>query len=153
MSTRSRFAFGVALILLSTATLALRLPRAFSQLHGQAKQNDAYTAQGRLLAAADSLSIDNGFVLAALAYVPPHATFAVLKPSAAAVRHQHLSVVTVYALPGFFRYLLLPRREVAPRQAGFVLCYACDRSSLAGQVHTLWSAPNGLEIGRVTGRS
>src|SRR5207249_3419434 len=76
----SRFRLGVAVLVvaLTVVTLLVRLPKAISGLNGQAQRNDAYSADGRILAAADSLDVDNEFALAALSVLPERTTFAVL---------------------------------------------------------------------------
>lgn len=144
----ARAAAGLAVVALASLTLLLRLPPALSGLSQQAKRNDAYTAQGRLLAAADSLAIDNGFVLEALQALPERTTFAVLAPSDERATQLGISQITTHALPGFLRMLLLPRREVSAGEAQYFLCYACDTGPWRGVVRWTWSGPNGELVGR-----
>jgi hypothetical protein len=145
MLPRARLWLGLTLVLIAVATLAARLPSALSGLHATAARNATFDVQGRTLAVADSLSIDNGFVVAALADLPGNATFAIVPPAPAAA--QHMSPVTINALDGYFQYLLLPRREVTADRAGYLLCYACDTGTLHGKVRWIYSAAGGLKIG------
>lgn len=145
---RARALAGGAIVVLAVLTLLLRLPPALSGLSQQAKRNDAYNAQGRLLAAADSLAIDDGFVLEAMQALPTPATFAVLPPSDATATRLGISQVTVHALPGFFRNQLLPRREVPPDEAEYFLCYSCDTAPWRTLVRWTWTGPNGQMVGR-----
>ena len=127
----------------------LRLPTTLSGLNAQAQKNDAYGAIGRQLAAADSLDVDNGVAEAALQYIPASATFAVLPPTSAAVKSQAIQPLTLEALFPYFRSFLLPRQEVDPKAAQYVVCYACDPAQAGVPVRWLWSGENSMQIGRV----
>jgi hypothetical protein len=143
---RERAIVGVGLAALTVITLLVRLPNALDELGVQAKKNASYTSLDRTLAAADSLDISNAFVGRALALLPNDSTFAVLLPSARSTRG--ISPLTVQALPGYLRYLLLPRRDVEPRRAEYLLCYGCDVRPWQHRVTWLWSDEGGLRIGR-----
>lgn len=139
-----------AVIVLAALTVVAHVGSALKSLHAKAKLNDSYVGRGRTLAAADSLNIDNSWVGAALDLLGPRATYAVVLPSRQAVADGRLGEITYDALPPYMRYLLLPRREVAPRDAQFVLCYGCARH-FAG-VRWIWDGgPDtkipGLKIG------
>jgi len=47
----------------------------------------------------------------------------------------------------FARYFLMPRRPTA--EARWVLCYACDRSSLGAELDVLWRDDAGNLVGRL----
>src|SRR4051794_30407095 len=104
---------GLALVLAGLVSLGGRLPEAFRAFDQQARLNARGGTQGRLLAAADSLDVDNDFVLAALAEVPKNARYAVLLPPSpdVAASTYGIGALTLAALPGYVQYLLLPRRE------------------------------------------
>jgi hypothetical protein len=143
---RSLVALGV--VVLAAATLLFRLPGALSDLNAQADRNNAYGPVGRTLAAADSVDIDNAFTVAALQLVPDSASFTVALPPADA--KTTLSPLTIQAVPGYLRYTLLPRHEVAAADAEYLLCYECGRPPAdAPRVRWLWHGSDGLRIGRI----
>src|SRR4051794_22588761 len=132
-----RLFVGVVVVVAATA-LVIRLPASIRGLDDQATRNAAGGPQGRLLVTADSLDIDNDFVLAALATLPQKATYTVQSPQSAEVAASSYGIgeLTLEALPAYMRFLLLPRREVQPDAAQYVLCYACDTSRW--DHHTTW---------------
>lgn len=140
----------VALVAVTGIALVARLHTNVSQLDAQAKANARVTeGPGIVLSAADSLDIDNGFVLAALASVPANATFAIAgPPSDAAAARRGISSVTTFALAGYLQFALMPRREVEAPSADYVLCYACDRRALARPARWLYTPASGFWIGR-----
>jgi hypothetical protein len=123
MSLPRRLALGVVVV--AVVSVLVRLPATANDLHAQATKNDAYTGVGRMLAAADSLDIDNSFVVAANDTVPPNATYAVALPSRAAITAGTINEVTYDGVAPFMRYLLLPRRPAPLESAQYVLCYGC----------------------------
>jgi hypothetical protein len=148
----ARFAspVGVALIVLCVMALVLRLPagwRAFeTRIHDNASRDDT----GRMLAAADSLNIENDFVVNATSLLPPHATYAVLLPDDAA--KAGIAPVTAQSLAAYMRYQLLPRRQVAPEAASYLLCYACRTDRWDRRTRWLWRNDKAMLVGKVTGR-
>jgi hypothetical protein len=150
---RERAALAASLILLALLLALIRLPTTLSGLNAQARKNDAYGANGRQLAAADSLDVDNGVAEAALQYIPSSAAFAVLPPTPAEVKSQSIQPLTLEALFPYFRSFLLPRREVDLQSAQYVVCYACDPAQSHGRVTWLWSGENAMKIGRVRSAS
>ena len=140
----------MALILVAVAVLTVlsRLPSTLSDLNAKAKRNDAYNAVGRQMASADSLDIDNGIAGTAITLLPRNATFAVLPPGEAFVRSQNIAPLTIAALAPYFRYLLLPRREVTAPDAEYLICYGCDPRPWRDRVRWIWTDENGLRIGR-----
>jgi hypothetical protein len=144
----------LAAVVAAVAVLVVlaKLPSTLRALNSTATHNDSYDSFGRnAAAAADSLSIDTGFVLEADQLVAPGATYTVVRPSAQAVANGTMSEITYDALSPYMRYVLLPRREVAPRIAQYVLCYGC-KGTFRG-VRWIWDAgPDakfpGIRIGR-----
>ena len=115
----------LAVIAIAAVSVLVRLPTTANNLHAQAAKNDAYTGVGRMLAAADSLDIDNAFVVAANDTLPSQATYAVVMPSRDVITQGRLSEITYDAVPPFMRYLLLPRQPRPLADAEYVLCYGC----------------------------
>jgi hypothetical protein len=144
----------VATVLVAAAavTLVLRLPDAFRGFDDQAAKNAVGGAQGRLLATADSIDVDNDFVLAAVNTLPPTATYTLQVPPNAdvAASSYGIGALTISALPGYMRFMLLPRREVAPEKAEYVLCYACDTSPWDHKTSWLWKNAHAVVIGKVS---
>jgi hypothetical protein len=141
----------VMLVLVAAATLLLRLPDAFRQLDDQAAKNAVGGDKGRLLVTADSIDVDNDFVLAALSTLPPNATYTVQLPpnQEVAASSYGIGALTIFALPGYMRFLLLPRRDVPPDAAQYVLCYACDTAPWDHRTSWLWKNDHAVVIGRV----
>ena len=137
------------MVLIAGLTALSRLPHTLSDLNSKAAQNDKYTAVGKQLASADSLDIDNGVAGAAMSVLPRDATFTVVPPTTTFARLNEVAPLTIEALSPYFRYLLLPRREVAPEQAEWVICYGCDQRLLRGHTRWVWTDENGLAIGRM----
>lgn len=149
MATRSRTRTTALLIPLLVALVAVlvlaRAPHVLGRLGAEARHNNSYSDLGRTMAAADSLDIDNEFVATALVDVPPGATFAVVPPAQPTAT---VGALTIEAVHGYFRYLLLPRREVDPAVADYVLCYGCDPSALPGRWTWIWTSADNLRIGK-----
>jgi hypothetical protein len=139
------------LIAIAAATLLLRLPAAFRQFDDQAAKNAVGGDQGRLLVSADSLDVDNDFVLAALNTLPPDATYTVQLPpnQEVAASSYGIGALTIEALSPYMRFLLLPRREVPPEAAQYVLCYACDTAPWDQRTSWVWKNDHAVVIGRV----
>lgn len=150
---RARGVFAAALVACAAVVLLLRLPGALRQFDDQAAQNARGGDTGRLLAAADTLDIDNDFVVASLSTLPPDARYAVLLPASAdvAAKTYNIGSLTLAGLPGYLQYLLLPRRQVQPADAQYVLCYACDTSPWDKRTTWLWKNAHAVAIGKVNG--
>jgi hypothetical protein len=135
----------------AASSLLIRLPAAFRGMDDQAKKNSGTDAPHRILAAADSLDIDNDFVTAAPSVLPPDASYAVLLPPSPEVAASSYGIgqITLDGLPGFLQYLLLPRRQVPPDQAQYVLCYACDTDPWDHRTSWLWKNDHAVAIGKV----
>ena len=137
----------VGVIVVAAVIVLSQLPTSLRAASAKRRQNDAYTSDGRVLAAADSIDVDNSFVRAALEVVPERATYVVLRPPADLVAQGKLSGVTYDALRPFLRYVLLPRREVdRVAAADYVLCYGC--TARVRRVAWLWTGDEGLKIGK-----
>jgi hypothetical protein len=148
--TRFRPALGVVIVAVAVLTLLQRLPHALGGLNATAKQNASYDALHRTLRLADSLDVDNGFVVEAL-QLPTPTTYAILPPSDANATKDGIPAETSFSLRGYFNYLLLPSRQVGPQDAKYFLCYACDARGYGGKVDWFWSEPGGFLIGRLKG--
>jgi hypothetical protein len=142
MSRPRRLALGV--VALAAVSVLVRLPTTANDLHAQASKNDAYTGVGRMLAAADSLDIDNSFVVAANDTVPAGATYAVALPSRDAITAGVISETTYDSVSPFMRYLLLPRRQVPLASAQYVLCYGCSLQH--PKIRWLWTGGEDAKI-------
>lgn len=139
------------LLAVAAVTLLVRLPGAFRSFDDRAGFYASRTPLERETAAADGLDIDNEFVDEVLKLVPPGATFGVAVPPSLDVAQQQYGIapVTVEALPAYMQDLLLPRREVDPAKADYLLCYACDTAPFDSRMTRLWTSPKGFVIGRL----
>jgi hypothetical protein len=138
---------------LAAAALVVRLPAATRDLDAQATRNARGGDLGRMLAAADSIDVDNDFVAASLTVVPQDASYAVLLPPSpeVAAKSYGIGAITLSGLPGYMQFMLLPRRQVMPEEAQYVLCYACDTSPWDHRTSWLWKNDHGVAIGKVNG--
>jgi hypothetical protein len=142
-------ALAVAVVVIAALAVLARAPRMVHDLSAKRSQNDAYSALGRTLAVADSMGVDDSFVIAALDTLPKNATYVVLRPPTSVVEAGKIASITQTGVTPLMRYYLLPRRQVPLRSAQYVLCYACGRKP-AG-VRWLFTAPGGYKIGKRTG--
>jgi hypothetical protein len=150
---RVRRIIALSLLVLATATLLSRLPAAIQELADQTTRNARGGDTGRLLVAADSIDVDNDFVVAALAVLPADAHYAVILPPnpEIAASSYNIGALTLSALPGYMQFVLLPRRQVPPENAQFILCYACDTSPWDNKTTWLWKNDHAVSIGRLNG--
>jgi hypothetical protein len=150
---RRRRIAALSLLVLATAVLLSRLPAAIHDLDGQAARNARGGDRGRLLAAADTIDVDNDFVVAALSTLPADAHYAVLLPTSPEIAASSYGIgsLTLFGLPGYMQFILLPRRQVPPEEAQFVLCYACETGPWDHKTTWLWKNEHAVAIGRVNG--
>jgi hypothetical protein len=145
--------FSWILLAIAAAVLVWRLPAAFHEFDDRAAKNDRGGDRGRVLALADAIDVDNEFVIAALSVLPRDARYAVMLPPSPEIAEKTYGIgpLTVLGLPFYLEYLLLPRRQVPPEQAQFVVCYACDTSAWDKRTTWLWKNDHALVIGKVRG--
>jgi len=150
---RPRRIAALGLLALAAVVLISRLPAATRELDDQAARNARGGDRGRLLATADSIDVDNDFVVASLSVLPMDARYAVLLPPSPeiAASSYGIGALTLSALPGYMQFVLLPRRQVTPEEAQFILCYACDTSPWDRKTTWLWRNAHAVAIGRVNG--
>jgi hypothetical protein len=147
---RARRLAALALVLVAAAMLLVRLPDASRELDGQAVHNAAGGDLGRMLATADTIDVDNDFVVGVQNDVPVNATYTVqLPPDVATATARGIGALTMAALPGYIRFLLLPRRETAPAEAQYIICYACDVAKWDGTTTWVWEKEKAILIGRL----
>lgn len=146
-----RAVLAVAVVGALVAVAALRVPTAISDLRGSAAAETGRDIDGGALAGADSLGIDDTFVLQALQAVRPGGDFVVeLPPSWPQSTPAGISPITLEAVSSFMLEVLLPAREVSTPQRGTaILCYACNTNYWSRRTHWLWSNSQQLAVGRI----
>lgn len=145
---RVRLAVVTLLVLTALVVALIELPSALRLFDRRASFNAHQSRIGETIAGADGVAIDNDFVVQALALLPPHATYVLgMPPSTDAAAKYGIVPTTLLALPNYVRFLMLPRREVDPAAAQYLLCYACDTSPFDKRMHRLWTDPKGFVIG------
>ena len=151
MTTTVRRLVGVALVAVSAVVLGLRLPGTFRSFNDEAAANAKRAVDGGVGYSSDSLDINNDFVAEALEAVPAGASYAVLMPPTAqvALATYGISSLTLEALPNYMQTLMLPRRQVPPMEARWILCYACDTSPWDGRTTWVWKNGQADAIGKV----
>jgi hypothetical protein len=144
-------ALGIVLVLAAAVCVLVRLPGAIGSFADRVSYNASRSLYARETAAADQTGVDNQFVAHAIELVPADARFVVLLPQSQAVAAKSYGIGTIAynALPGLMQSLLLPRREVAPDLARYILCYACDTAPYDARWHRLWEDGRGHVIGRL----
>jgi hypothetical protein len=97
----------------------------------------------RALAGGYGIDISRDFLVAARAFVPPGARYAVETGAQVDVS----TPLTLTALPSYSRFWLMPRRQVAASLAEWLLCYGCDLERWRTWGTVVWEQP-GLAIVR-----
>jgi hypothetical protein len=152
-SQQRRAVLIVAALLVAAVTVAfvIRLPSAFTKFDDRATLNNSQSEIGRAIAGADAEEIDNEFLVQALTLLPRNASYTILRPPSLKVAATYgISSATFYALYGFALNALLPRRQVAPAEARYMLCYACNTDPFDARMKRLWQNDKGLVIGELT---
>lgn len=147
-----RSALAVAVVVAAAILLLLRVPDAVRGFDGAAAFGAAHGELDGVVAGANALAIDNGFVAAALAQLPPNAPYGVLLPASPELAQKTYGIlpVTLQAIPGFLFETLLPRLPVQdPGKGDYVLCYACDTSPWDRRTTWVWNDGKGHVIGLV----
>ena len=140
----------IGCVLAAAVAALLRLPAAVRSFDDRATANDRIVGVGRQISGADAEDIDNEFLVEALQLLPLHARYAILRSQSPEVAQQYgISAPTYNALPGLVQNVLLPRRQVDPADAEYVLCYACDTDPYDPRMTRLWEDQHGLLIGKL----
>jgi hypothetical protein len=149
-----RFVAGVLCVVVAAGVLIERWPTAFRGFNTAVKYDSWRPPIRRLVHTGDVNGIPHDFQEAALAYVPPRSTFAVLPPTSveSAAKYYGIPAVALDAVDPYFQFLLLPSRLVAPEDAQYVLCFACDTSPWDARTTWIWKNTNGDGVGRVNAR-
>jgi hypothetical protein len=136
-------AAGLVLMTVAAIMLVIRLPGAFDSLGSSASAASGRNQLGGALATADSVGLNNDFVVAAFADIPKTGRFAVVLPPdlAKAEATGEVNPLTFAAAPTFFEDYLLPRR-IATRVAPgvFIVCLACKSPYWDKRTH--WLSPD-----------
>jgi hypothetical protein len=141
----------ISCVAAAVVSLVIRLPSAVSNFDDRASANDRIAGVDREIKGADGEDIDNEFLKQALRLVPATARYAIVRSQTPEVAQQYGIVAATYnALPAFVQDIMLPRRQVEPASAQFVLCYACDTDPFDSRMTRLWENQQGLVIGRLT---
>jgi len=123
--------------------LLVRLPGAFHSFDSAAKAAAGRNQLGGALATADSVGLNNDFVVAAFADIPRTGRFAVVLPPdlAKAEAANGVNPLTFAAAPTFFEDFLLPRRVATRVSPGvFIVCLACKSPYWDKRTH--WLSPD-----------
>jgi hypothetical protein len=149
-----RFVGGLLCVLTVVAVLAAEVPGRFHSIQLAVDGNSWRSPVKRLIHTGEMTNIPTDFQEAALTYVPPRSTFAVLPlPSPEnALKYHGIPSVTLVDVPYWMQYLLLPSRMVDPGVAQYVLCFACDTAPWDKRTTWIWKNTAGEAIGKVNGR-
>jgi hypothetical protein len=153
--SRARFAIGVVCVLAAAALLILKVPRTIGNLDSSVRGNAYITDPiGRSLTEGDMLGISRDLQLQAIAKIPRGSAYAVLLPSDQQLASSGYGIepVTYETLAPWLNYLLLPSRQVSPKDARYVICWGCDTTPWDHRTTWLFDNDQGVAIGRVRGR-
>jgi hypothetical protein len=146
-----RFLAGVLCVVVAAGALVDTTPTAIQGFIAAEQDNSWRSPLQRLVHTGDVNGIQHDFQEAALAFVPPRSTFAVLPPPSFAIGQKAYGIapVAVDVANDYFRFLLLPSRLVDASKAQYLLCFGCDTSPWDKQTTWLWKNQNGDGVGRV----
>jgi len=149
-----RFVGGVLCVLAVAVVLVLQVPHRFEWAKRTYDANAWRPPVRRLLHTGETYLIPTDFQEAALTYLPPRSTFAVLPPPSPeiAAKGYGIPYLTLIDLPFWLQFLLLPSRMVAPDVAQYVLCFACDTDPWSPRTTWIWKNQTGELIGKVNRR-
>jgi hypothetical protein len=149
-----RFVVGLLCVLAVVWVLAGQVPDRLRWTDAAVDANAWRSPFRRLVHTGESYLIPTEFQRAAIDYVPPHSTFAVLPPPSyeEAAAGYGIQPITLIVLPFYLQFLLLPAREVDPRAAQYVVCFACDTEPWDKRTTWLWKDTAGNSIGKVERR-
>jgi hypothetical protein len=140
MSTSRAIRLTVVYVAAVTLFFALwRVPVVSSHLDDRVDEARSIQPEYRSIVPALHLDISRDFVLEARDRVEYGSTYAVLTGSKVAVSND----LVLGAVGGFMPFVLLPRRQVAPDEADWLLCYGCDRSTLPQESRVVWEVEGG----------
>jgi len=146
-----RFAGGVLCVVTVAVVLALQLPHRFEWTKSAYDDNSWRSPVRRLIHTGETYDIPTDFQEAALTYVPPRSTFAVLPPPSVEVAQKGYGIppLTLIELPFWMQFLLLPSRMVDTAHAQYVLCFACNTDPWVNRVSWIWKNDAGEAIGKL----
>ena len=122
-----------------TAALGLvYFVRALDRLGDDASRNAAANYDDREFGAGNALGVDKQALYEARAWIPADESYRMVAGAGVAGADD----IRMYA-----RFFLIPRRP--ERDARWVVCYACDLSSLGDSVQIVWQNGSGFAIGRL----
>jgi len=149
-----RFVGGLLCVLTAAIVLTIQAPHRFAWAKHTYHANSWRSPVRRLLHTGETYDIPTDFQEAALTYVPPRSTFAVLPPPSAEVAEKGYGIpsLTLIDLSYWMQFLLLPSRMVEPSVAQYVLCFACDTDPWAKRTAWIWKNDSGEAIGKVEAR-
>jgi hypothetical protein len=148
------FFVGAGFVLTVAAALMplVRAPAAFHSFDSGARAAVGRNQLGGALATADSVGLNDDFVLAAFQAIPSHAHFAVVLPPdlAKAEAADGVNPITFAAAPSYFEDYLMPRREDATVTRGiYIVCLYCESPYWDTRTHWRSSAYGGGRVGYV----
>jgi peptidoglycan/LPS O-acetylase OafA/YrhL len=149
---RLAVALGTIAVLATAGVVAVRVPDALRSVRGTYRLATLTSnTLDRELSTGDAIGFDHMFQLEAVTLIPPDASFAVLGPPSAAAGRRFYGVDrTMFdVLPGYFRELLLPAREVSSPDPDYILCYGCNTTPWDHRTTWLFTNAKGEAIGKV----
>jgi hypothetical protein len=117
--------------------------KALRQLGNTASSNSALAYDDRELAGGNSVIVDQAAAYEARALIPVGTAYRfAIGPGL----RNRTDLTEKYA-GDWFRYFLMPRRQRP--DAGWVICYGCDPTTLGASYEAQWHDADGISIGRL----
>jgi hypothetical protein len=149
IAARERFRRGrvsraitVVCLALMFAVVAVRYPKALSQLGDSASSNSSLSFEDREIAGGNSIIVDQRAAYEARALIPVKDSYrVVVGPSL-----HHKTELTEGFVTSWLTYFLMPRRPA--EDARWVICYGCDLATLGPSSEARWQDDDGISIRR-----
>jgi hypothetical protein len=135
-------AITVVCLALVFSVVAVRYPKALSQLGDSASSNSSLSFEDREIAGGNSIIVDQRAAYEARALIPMTDSYRVV----VGPNLQRKTGLTEGFVTSWLTYFLMPRRPA--EDAHWVICYGCDLAMLGPSSEVRWQDDDGISIRR-----
>jgi hypothetical protein len=135
-------AITVVCVALVFAVVAVRYPKALSQLSDTASSNSSLSFEDREIAGGNSIIVDQRAAYEARALIPVTDSYRVV----VGPNLRHKTELTEGFVTSWLTYFLMPRRPA--EDARWVICYGCDLGTVGPSSEVRWQDDDGISIRR-----
>ena len=133
----------VLCLALALTVVAIRYPKALSQLGDSASSNSSLSFEDREIAGGNSIVLDQRAAYEARARIPVTDSYRVV----VGPNLRRKTDLTEGFVASWLTYFLMPRRPLDG--ARWVICYGCDPSTLGSRSEVRWQDDDGISIRRL----